>query len=120
MVMATQRAAPAHLVHIALEQPNLLKSARLKNDSGRPITSYRIGWANVRSNGIELRRGNLFSVRKEIKPGDTNEIPDQVVPFDESAESVIFFVAELTFADGSNWEVDIKDIAPEAGFQFSR
>jgi len=32
-----------------------------------------------------------------------------------SAQSLIFFVAEVTFADGSNWEVDIKDIAPEAG-----
>ena len=120
MVMATQRSAPSHLVQIALEHPNLLKGARLKNDSGKPIASYRIGWANVRPNGIELRRGSLVTVRRGIKPGDTNDIPDQVVPFDESAQSVMFFVAEVTFADGTNWEVDIKDIAPEAGFQFSR
>jgi hypothetical protein len=120
MVMATQRSAPAHLVQIAPEHPNILKGARLNNDSGKAIASYRIGWANVYPNGIEIRRGSLVTVRRAIKPGDTHDVPDQVIPFNESAQSVIFLVVEVTFADGSNWEVDIKDIAPEAGFQFSR
>jgi hypothetical protein len=120
MVMATQRSAPAHLVQIALEHPNILKGARLNNDSAKAISSYRIGWANVYPNGVELRRGSLVTVRRGIKGGDAQNVPDQAIPFNESAQSVIFFVAEVTFADGSNWEVDIKDIAPEAGFQFSR
>jgi hypothetical protein len=120
MVMATQRSAPAHLVHIALEHPNILKGARLNNDSGKAIASYRIGWANVYPNGIEIRRGSLVTVRRGMKPGETYDVPDQVIPFNESAQNVIFLVAEVTFADGSNWQVDMKDIAPEAGFQFSR
>ncbi len=120
MVMATQRSAPAHVVQTALEHPNFLKGARLNNDSGTAIASYRIGWANVYPNAIELRRGSPINVRRGIKPGDTHDVPDQVMPFNESAQSVIFFVAEVTFADGSNWEVDIKDIAPEAALQFSR
>jgi hypothetical protein len=120
MVMATQRSAPAHLVQIALEHPNVLKGARLNNNSGKAIASYRIGWANVYANGIEIRRGSLVTVRRGIKTGDTHDVPDQVIPFNESAQSVIFLVVEVTFADGSNWQVDIKDIAPEAGFQFSR
>jgi hypothetical protein len=120
MVMATQRSAPAHLVQIALERPNVLKGARLNNGSGKAIASYRIGWANVYPNGIEIRRGGLVTVRRGIKPGDTYDVPDQAIPFNESAQSVIFLVAEVTFADGCNWDVDIKDIVPEAGFQFSR
>jgi hypothetical protein len=118
MVMATQRSAPAHLVQIALAHPNVLKGARLNNDSGKAIASYRIGWANVYSTGIDLRQCGLVTARKGIKPGDTQDVPDQVIPYNESAQSVIFFVAEVTFADGSNWQVDIKDIAPDAGLQF--
>jgi hypothetical protein len=120
MIMATQRSAPAHLVKIALEHPNALKSARLNNDSAKWITSYRIGWANVYPNRVELRPGNLFTVPRGIKPGAAQDVGDQTIPFDESAQSVIFLVAEVSFGDGSNWEVDIKDITPDAGFQFSR
>jgi hypothetical protein len=119
MVIATQRAAPAHLVRGALGRPNLL-TAQLENDSDNRIVSHRIGWLNVRPYGIELRKGVLISVRGRIKPGDIRDIADQAVSFDESAQSVIFFVAELTFADGSVWNVDIEDIAHEAGLEFSR
>jgi hypothetical protein len=119
MVIAMQRTAPAHLVRVALGRPNLL-TAQLKNDSDNRIVSYRIGCANVRPNGIELRKGALISVRGRINPGDIHDVAGQAVSFDESAQSVIFFVAELTFADGSVWNVDIEDIAHEAGLKFSR
>ena len=97
-----------------------MKAARLKNDSNKPIASYRIGWAYVRPNGIDLHKGALMSVPMGIKPGDIHDVSDQAVPFDERAQSVIFFVAELGFADGSDWKVDIEDIAHEAGLKFSR
>jgi hypothetical protein len=59
----------------------------------RVTTPYRIGWANVRPNGIELRKGPLISLRGKIKPGSIDDVSDQAVPFDASAERVIFFVA---------------------------
>ena len=120
MVMATQHTAPARLVRIALEQPNVLTGAQLRNDSGKPIASYRIGWANIYPNGLQLRRANLISVRKGVKPGDIQDVPSQAIGFDEGSQNVMFFVAEVTYADGSNWQVDLKDIAPEAGFQFAQ
>ncbi|SRR5216683_378696 len=120
MVLAMQRTAPAYLVQTTHGYPNLLKAARLKNDSNKPIASYRIGWAYVRPNGIDLHKGALMSVPMGIKPGDIHDVSDQAVPFDERAQSVIFFVAELGFADGSDWKVDIEDIAHEAGLKFSR
>src|SRR5882762_837280 len=83
MVMAKQRSPPAHFVRTALEHPNVLKGARLNNDSGKAIASYRIGWANVYPNAIELRRGSLVTVRRRIKPGDTHDVPDQAIPFNE-------------------------------------
>jgi hypothetical protein len=92
----------------------------LRNDSDNRIVSYRIGCANIRPNGIELRKGALISVRGSIKPGDVHDAAGQAVSFDENAQSVIFFVAELTFADGSVWNVNIEDIAQEAGLKFSR
>jgi hypothetical protein len=115
MAFATQRTAPAHLVQITLEHPRLLKAARLKNDSDKLITSYRIGWANIRPNGIEMRQGTLTSVPRGINPGDVHVVSDQSVPFDESIQSIIFLVAEVNFADGNHWHVQIEDIAHEAG-----
>jgi len=114
--IATQTTAPAHLVRIALGRPHLSKAllkAQLKNDSDSPIVSYRIGWANVHLKEIELRKGTLISVR-EIKPGSVDDVSDQTVPFDASAERVIFFVAELAFADGSRWKANSEDIEHEA------
>ena len=119
MVVATQRTAPAHLVRVALGRPNLL-TTQLKNGSDNRIVSYRIGCASVRPNGIELHKGDLISVRGAIKPGDIHDVAGQAFSFDESAQSLIYFVAELTFADGSVWNVDIEDIAHEAGLKFSR
>ena len=113
---ATQTTAPAHLVRFALGRPHLsraLLKAELKNDSDSPIVSYRIGWANVHPKEIELRKGTLISVRG-IKPGSVDDVPDQTVPFDASAERVIFFVAELAFADGSRWKANDEDIEHEA------
>jgi hypothetical protein len=44
-----------------------------------------------------------MSVPGGIKPGDIQDLSDQVISFDEHAQSVIFFVTEINFADGSHW-----------------
>jgi hypothetical protein len=118
MVQAMQRTAPAHLARITFGYPNLLKVAQLKNESRKPITSYRIGWANVHRDGIELHRGDMTSVPGGIEPGHMHDVSDQMIALDERAQSVVFFVAEVSFADGSNWKIDIPNIAHEAGLTF--
>jgi hypothetical protein len=118
MMMATQRSASAHLVKIALEPPNALKSARLNNDSAKWITSYRIGWANVYPNRVELRPGNLFTVPRGIKPGAAQDVGDQTIPFDESAQSVIFLVAEVSFGMAATGRLTSRTSPPRPVFNF--
>ena len=120
MEIAMQRGAPAHLVQTTHGYPSLLTAARLKNDGKKLITSYRIGWAYLRPDGIEFHVGVLMNVPASLKPGDINDVSDQAIPFDARAQSVIFFVAELSFADGSRWTANNADITPEAGLKVSR
>jgi hypothetical protein len=116
-VIAKQHTAPARLIQTHACS-NLLKAGQLENRSEKPITSYRIGWAYVYPEAISLHEGALISVPRGIKLGDIRDVPVQSVPFDEKAQRVIFFVAELGFADGSQWRVKIDDIAREAGLNF--
>jgi hypothetical protein len=120
MIMATQPAAPARLIQTTHGYPDLLKSAQLKNASGKSIASYRIGWAYVHQRGVEFRKGALMAVPSGVKPGETCNIPDQAVAFDQQARSVIFFVAEVTFTDGSHWRAGHAEIEQEVGLKTAR
>lgn len=115
MVIAPQDNAPARLVQTTHGLSDLLTAARLKNGSDKRIRSYQIGWAYVRPNGIEFHMGVLMRVPAGIKPGHVHDVVDQAVPFEGSAERVIFFVAEVTFADGSHWKADHDEIQRVAG-----
>lgn len=118
--MAMQPGAPAHLVQTTHGSTSLLTAARLENDSKKPITSYKIGWAYVRRDGTEFHTGALMNVPAGIKPRVVYNVPDQVVSFDPRMQGVIFFVAELTFADGSRWNAANEDIKHEADLEFRR
>ena len=119
-VIAKQRTAPAQLIQTSHVYSNLLKAAQLKSRVDKPITSYRIGWAYLSPEAISLHQGALVNVPQGIRPGDIHDVPDQSVPSDERAQRVIFFAAELGFADGSQWNVKLEDIAREAGLNFSQ
>jgi hypothetical protein len=108
------------LTGLEADAPAAMKAfwaARLENGGEKTIVSYRIGWAYVHPYGIEFHAGALMSVPEGIEPGRIQEVPDQAVPFDARAERVIFFVAELTFADGGRWKTDHEDIEHEAGLE---
>jgi hypothetical protein len=110
LVSAPQARAPAQLVSTAYGFPDLLMAARLRNRSGKTIISYRIGWGYVRPNAIDFYTGTLMSVPGGVKPGRIQNVPSQSVRSDPRAEQVIFFIAELTFADGEHWTAKRKDI----------
>jgi hypothetical protein len=55
----------------------------------------------------------LIGIAK-INPGSTDDVSDQTVAFDASAERVIFFVAEPAFANGSRWKANDEDVEREA------
>ncbi len=101
LVIAPQEQAPAQLVPPTSHGFDLLTAATLKNRSKKTIISYRIGWAFILQNGIEFHTGAL---------GRTHNVPGQGIHLAPGAEQVIFFVAELTFANGDHWTAKKKDL----------
>jgi len=111
LVIAGQEGAPAQLVPPATHGfPDLLMAATLKNRSEKTIISYRIGWGYVLQNGMEFHTGARMSVPAGVKPGRIHTVPGQGIPLDQRAEQVVFFVAELTFANGDHWTAKKKDL----------
>jgi len=110
LVIAPQEEAPAHLVPPTTHGFDLLTAATLKNRSEKTIISYRIGWGYVLQNGMEFHTGALMSVPAGVKPGRIHNVPGQGIHLAPGAEQVIFFVAELTFANGDHWTAKKKDL----------
>lgn len=103
LVIAPQEEAPAQLVPPTTHGFDLLTAATLKNRSEKTIISYRIGWGYVLQNGMEFHTGAPMSVPAGVKPGRIHNVPGQGIHLAPGAEQVIFFVAELTFANGDHW-----------------
>jgi hypothetical protein len=114
LVIAPQKEAPAQLVPPTSHGFDLLMAATLKNRSEKTIISYRIGWGYVLQNGIEFHTGALMRVPAGVKPGRIHHVPGQGIDLAPGAEQVIFFVAELTFANGDHWTAKKKDLRARA------
>ena len=110
LLIAPQEEAPAQLVPPTTHGFDLLTAATLKNRSEKTIISYRIGWGYVLRNEIELHTGALMSVPAGVKPGRIQNVPGQGIHLAPGAEQVIFFVAELTFANGDHWTAKKKHL----------
>jgi len=110
LVIAPQEEAPARLVPPTSHGLDLLMAATLKNRSKRTIISYKIGWGYVLQNGIEFHTGALMSVPAGVQPARIHNVPAQGIHLAPGAEQVIFFVAELTFANGDHWMAKKKDL----------
>lgn len=111
LVIAPQQGAPAQLVPPTTHGlDDLLTAATLQNRSEKTIISYRIGWGYVLQNGIEFHTGALMRVPTGVKPGRVRNVPGQGIHLALGAEQVIFFVAELTFANGDHWTARKKGL----------
>lgn len=120
LVIAPQEKAPAQLVPPTAHGLDLLAAATLKNRSEKTIIAYRIGWGYVLQNGIEFHAGALMSVPAGVKPGRIHNVPGQGVHLAPDAEQVIFFVAELTFANGDHWTAKKKDLRARTSSRFCK
>ena len=110
MLTAPQDSAPAKLVQTTHGIPDLLIAAKFLNQSGKSIISYRIGWAYVLPRRVEFHNGAAMNVPSGIHSGVVQEVPDQAVSMNTAANKVIFFISELTFADGSHWKASHREI----------
>lgn len=118
MLFAHQEDDPVRIVQATFNAENVLLDAQLENTSHQKIQSYRIGWASVKKDDIKMSKSNEIEVPKELDttkkfsiPGPENAAKDDLA---KHPPAIVFYVAELQFADGTRWQADPKKIRKEA------
>jgi hypothetical protein len=108
----------AALPYIVFGLKPLLKEARLLNLSQKKIVGYRLGWAyTFPTEQPEIVLGDWMDVPAGISSGTFYLVPERAgqQSSDEpvttrGANSVMFFVAALRYADGTSWREDTNAI----------
>jgi hypothetical protein len=103
--------APLKLMESTHGIDDWLLGAKLKNVSDKKVTAYRVGWAYVLNDTPDFHEGQWMNLPAGIKPGETTETPAQNVEPNHSARSMLFFIGEVRFADGSHWKADTGAVA---------
>lgn len=115
VMFAQQDRAPAALIETTHGANDWLVSARIKNQGSKPIISYRVGWIHLGpGNRVRFQRGVQMNVPANIPVGSIHDVPTQNVPPDLSAQTTVFYVDEVRFADNTRWRADRKEIARQA------
>jgi hypothetical protein len=118
MLFAQQVDAPVHIVQASFGAGNLLMDARLENKSHNKIQTYRLGWAVVKKDDIKIARGDLTTVPDGVDTTATFDISAQGASVKgdlaKHPAGIVFYVAELQFQDGTQWQADPKKIKKEA------
>ena len=110
MLPAPQRNAPAALVVTTHTSTDLLQSAKAHNNNNKRLVAYRIGWAYVFRSEFQFHKGPMMNVPVGIAPHSDFDVPAQAIPLNRNANAVVFFVAQVTFADGSQWKSSQQQI----------
>ena len=96
---------------------DLLKTAKVKNASQHPITSYRIGWMAFLPFGkTKVGLGDPVHENGEIPQGVTARVPPQAISpkVGQDASAVAFFVTEIHLTTREIWNADLKEVNREA------
>lgn len=113
-IFQSQYNEPLPLMSATHGLKDLLKSGKVLNISTRIIKGYRIGWVyEYPGRSSEVVLGNWVRVPVGLKPMNFGNVPPQNAsagPINNGAKLVQFFVAEVKFADNSNWKADLTDI----------
>ena len=118
MLFARQADDPVHIVQASFGMENVLIDALLENTSHRKIQSYRLSWATVKKDEVRLAKGIDVDVPSNVDtsasftiPGPENAAKEDV---SKHPNAIVFYIAELQFADGQHWQSDPKKIRKEA------
>jgi hypothetical protein len=108
-----QEKTPVELSSITISRSSAIRHIRIKNVSNKEITGYQLGWiVSNESQPASVTVGPELRLEKNLASSKSVEVVDHPFPssfFAQSAENkkVNFFVAAVTFADGSSWKAII-------------
>lgn len=118
MLFAHQTDDPVRIIQATFSASNALLDAQLENKTHQKIQAYRLGWVVVKKEDIKLGRANEVEVPNNVDttvsfsiPGPENAAKDDL---SKHPTGVVFYVAELQFADGTRWQAEVKKIRKEA------
>jgi hypothetical protein len=118
MLFAPQADDPVHFVQVSFGADNLLIDARLENKSHSKIQTYRLGWVVVKKDDIKIAKGELMTVPEGVDTTSMFDIPAQGASVKgdlaKHPTGIVFYIAELQFQDGTQWQSDPKKIKKEA------
>lgn len=118
MLFARQDGDPVHIVQASFGMENVLIDALIENTSHHKIQSYRLSWAVVKKDDVRLAKGIPVDVPSNVDttasftiPGPENAAKEDVA---KHPNAIVFYIAELQFADGKTWQAESKKIRKEA------
>ncbi len=118
MLFAHQEDDPVRIIQASFGADNALLDAQLENKTHQKLQTYRLGWVVVKKDDIKIGKAIEVEVPKDVDtttsfqiPGPENAAKEDVA---RHPTGIIFYVAELQFADGTRWQAEVKKIRKEA------
>jgi hypothetical protein len=118
MLFAQQVDDPAHILQASFGADNTLLDALVENRNHKKIASYRLGWIAIKKEDVRILKGDPVTVASDVDTTATFSITGQGVSakadLSKHPAGIVFFIDELQFQDGSQWQADPKKIRKEA------
>jgi hypothetical protein len=118
ILFARQADDPVHILQASLGADNTLLDALLENKNHQKIKSYRFGWITVKKDDVRIGKGELVAVPESVDTATTFTTTGEGVAtkadLAKHPKALVFYMAELQFQDGTQWQVDLKKIRKEA------
>jgi hypothetical protein len=118
MLFARQAEDPVHIVQASFGADNMLLDAHLENKSHQKIQSYRLGWAAIKKDDVRMAKGDAVAVPETVDTASAFDITGQGTSIKadlaKHPSGIMFYIAELQFKDGTQWQADPKKIKKEA------
>jgi hypothetical protein len=118
MLFAHQEDDPVRIIQASFGADNALLDAQLENKTHQKVQTYRLGWVAVKKDDIRIGKATEVEVPNNVDtttsfsiPGPQNAAKEDV---GRHPTGIIFYVAELQFADGTRWQAEVKKIRKEA------
>jgi hypothetical protein len=118
MLFAQQVDDPVHILQASFGADNTLLDALLENRSHQKIVSYRLGWISIKKEDVRIVKGDSVTVPQGLDTASTFSITGQGVStkadLARHPAGLVFFIDELQFQDGTQWQADPKKVRKEA------
>ncbi|HUS19321.1 MAG TPA: hypothetical protein VMZ25_06700 [Terriglobales bacterium] len=114
LLIPTQPGSPVQIVEATFGIADLIEGAKLVSRQQQRVTSYKLMWIEIESNGNKrIQKGTEKILMESAYAGQIINLPAQGIStanLRRSLKEIRFYIAELGFADGSRWQANPKKL----------